>query len=103
MNVVTTILGLLGPAIIGVLTVPVFDLLKRVTLLKGKLPAWVQQLSVPVLAYALTWIGALTNTILPASLELFTADHVSALLASAIAMAAKAGRQAKTAVVPLKG
>ena len=88
---------IVGPTIVAIISVPAFDLFKLVTSLKGKLPAWVQQLMVPMLAFGLTWLGALTNTILPESLELFTAGHTTALLSAAMAFGIKAGKQAKTA------
>ena len=78
----STLLTIVGPTVVGILSVPAWDVIKLATNLKGKLPAWAQQLTVPMLAYGLTWLGALTNVILPESLELFTADHTSALLSA---------------------
>ena len=95
MGVFSTILTILGPTLVGILSVPLWDVIKLATNLKGKLPAWAQQLTVPLLAYGLTWVGALTNVILPESLELFTAEHTSALLSAAMAFGIKAGKQAK--------
>lgn len=95
MEALATILGLMGPAIVGVVTVPLFDLLKKGLKLKGKLPPWVQQLLVPLVAFGLAWLGTLTNVVLPETLELFTADHLAALASAGIAMAVKAGKQAK--------
>lgn len=100
MEVLATILGLMATALVGVLTVPAYDGLKKLLQLKGKLPAWVQQLTVPLLAYGLNWLGTVTNFVLPETLELFTADTVSGLLAAGIAMAVKAGKQAKEAKPP---
>lgn len=91
----TGALTIIGPTIVAIVAVPTWDLLKRVTSLKDKLPAIVQQIMVPLLAYGLTWLGALTNTILPESLELFTPDHIYALMSAAMAFGIKAGKQAK--------
>ena len=65
MGGIGTILSILGPALVGVLTVPAWDLIKLITKLKGKLPAWAQQLTIPLLAYGLNWLGMLTNVVLP--------------------------------------
>lgn len=102
MDILSGLLLILGPALIGILTVPAFDLIKFLTKLKGKLPDWVQQLSVPLLAYVLTWLATISNTVLPGTLELFTADHVSGLLSAGIAFGIKAGQKAdvKKAITP---
>ena len=90
-------LVIVGPTVVAIISVPAFDLFKLVTSLKGKLPDWLQQLMVPMLAFGLNWLGVLTNTILPESLELFTAGHTMALLSAAMAFGIKAGQQAKKA------
>ena len=97
MDALIGLLALLAPALVGILTVPIFDGLKTLLGLRSKLPAWSQQLMVPLAAYGLTWLSGLLDVILPATLDLITVDHTSALIAAAIALAVKAGKQAKLA------
>ncbi len=97
MGFISGALKLFGPPIVAVLAVPAFDLVKLLLKLKGKLPAWLQQaVLVPLMAFALSWLAALTNTVLPTSLEMFTADTTAALISAGMAFAIKAGQKPTT-------
>ena len=93
LGMLSTVLTIVGPTLVGILTVPAFDLIKAITNLRGKLPAWAQQLLVPLLAYGLTWLGSLTSMVLPETLQLFTGENVSALLSAAMAFGIKAAQK----------
>ena len=99
MSVVSYLLTYLGPVLVGIVTVPLWDLIKKGSdFTDNKLPAWAHQFVVALIALGLSKLGALLNTVLPTSLSLFSQSDVAALLSSAIALASKAGQQAKVAV-----
>ena len=97
MGGIGTILSILGPALVGVLTPPIWNLLKIGTRLKGKLPAWAQQLTIPLLAYVLNWLGMFTNVVLPETLEMFDATNITALLSATLAMVSHEAKKRKEA------
>ena len=100
METLLGLLELLVPVLVGILTLVVFDGIKKLTMLKGKLPPWLQQMTVPLVAFGLTWLSAvLGGFVLPETLELFDEPTVSALLSAIAAFAIKAGQKATKAEV----
>jgi hypothetical protein len=92
-QIILMLLDLFGVVIVGVLTVPVFDVIKHGVRLLDDAPAWVKQLGVPVISALLGVAGTFLQTPLPDSLELFDVGVVESALSAAIAMAVKAGKQ----------
>lgn len=97
MDILLDAAALLGPMIAGLLTVPVLQLLKRVSGLVDRSPAWLKQLLGVVIAYGITQLGAMLELVLPLDLNMFTGETVEALLAAAIAFGVHAGKRAKEA------
>ena len=87
--------GVAGPAIAGLLTVPLLQGIKLIAKPVKKLPAAAKQLAAVGIAFGLTKAGAALNVALPTSLELFTASDAEALAAAGIAMAVHAGKKAR--------
>lgn len=85
--------GVLGPAAAGLVTVPALNAVKKASALIDRTPATVKQLLGLTIAFGLTKLGALTNTVLPPTLELFDGSHTEALLAAGIAFAVHAGKR----------
>lgn len=86
----------IGPVIIGIIVVPLFDIIKKTTKIVGNWPAFVQQIMVAAVSGLLTWLGTLLNVVLPADLSLFGQPELSALLSAALALGIHAGKKAKT-------
>ena len=87
----------LGPAIVGLLTVPLWGKIKGFREWIGRINAPFQRLIVIVLAGAITWIGGQLGLALPGEIALWEPDTVSALLAAAIAFGAHAGDKKREA------
>ena len=96
MDIALKFLELLGPTLVGILTVPLFAQLKKLVAVIDKMAPWIQQILVIILAAALSYLGALTNTVLPESLSLFVEADIAALLSGVLAIAVHAGDKART-------
>lgn len=83
-----------GPAVVGIITVPLFSLVKRYLSWVDKAPAWTKQILVVVTAGVLTYLGSLLNVVLPTDVALFGEPEVSALLSAAMAYGIHAGKKA---------
>lgn len=94
LDLVFQALELLGPTLVGILTVPVFGAIKKGAAFVDNLPAWVQQIAVVVVAGALSAVGTQLDVLLPGSLSLFAESDVSALLSAAMAYGIHAGKKA---------
>lgn len=97
MDILLGLAETLAPLIIGMLTVPVMNTLKKAVVFVDNLSAPVQQIVVVLIAWGLTHLTSLTNVVLPESLHLVTGDHIEALLSAAIAFGIHAGKRAKEA------
>lgn len=95
MDVLLDFAGVAGPAIAGLLTVPILQGIKAVAKPIKKLPAAAKQLTAVGIAFGLTKAGAAIGVALPTSLELFTGSDVEALASAGIAMAVHAGKKAR--------
>jgi len=85
MNLLNTLIELLLPVLLGIVTQPGFDLLKSLSKLnEGKLPAWLQQLLVPLLAFGLASAASLIPGV--------DLGVLQSTMAAAVAMAIKAGK-----------
>lgn len=87
------LMTLLGPAIAGLLTVPILNAIKRLSTWVDNTPAVVKQMLAIVIAFVLTKGGELINTALPTDLALFTGESLEALIAAGIAYGVHAGRK----------
>jgi hypothetical protein len=93
-DVLLNLLAYVGPFVVGLVTVPLFDLVKKGSAWVNGLPVWGKQVAVVLVASALTFLGQFLLVALPVDLALFTEGDVSALLAAIIAFAVKAGKKA---------
>ena len=91
MDLVFSALALLGPLVVGIVTVPVFNAIKDAAGFIDGTPAWVKQILVTVVAVVLTFVGKWVGVALPGDLAVFAASDVQALLSAAVAMAIHAG------------
>lgn len=96
LKILTDFLQVLGPTLVGILTVPLFGLIKKLITALDGLPAWTQQILAVVIAGGLTALGSALQVTLPTDLHLFASPDVSALISGAIALAVHAGSKAKT-------
>ncbi len=87
----------LAPTIVAMLTVPVMRGIKFLITAVDGFPAWAQQIMTVLIAFGLSKLAALTGTVLPESLELFSGNDAEALVSAALAMAMHAGKKAKVA------
>lgn len=87
--------GVAGPAIAGLLTVPIFQGIKLIAKPIRKIPSSVKPLVTTAIAFGLSKAGAALDVALPSSLDLFTGSDVEALTAAGIAMAVHAGKKAR--------
>lgn len=83
------------PAIVAIVTVPVFAGLKKLVAWLDKLPAWAQQVAAVFTAAALTQVGAWLNVLLPTDLTLITGDQTEMLLSGFGAWAIHAARKSR--------
>jgi hypothetical protein len=90
-----SILEMLGPTLVGIITVPVMKLIKRFLGFMDGWPAWAQQISVVLIAGALTWIGTVLNAAIPTDLTLFTEQTIGVIGSASMALAIHAGKKAK--------
>lgn len=95
MAILLKLLGLVGPMLVALLTVPLMAGLKKAVTLLGKLPPVAQQVLVLLISFGLTQLGALLNVAIPTDLTLFADSDVNALLSAALAMAIHAGAKAR--------
>ncbi len=93
MSILTQALELLGPTLVGIITVPLMSGVKYVAHFIDRWPAWGQQLGTVGIAFGLSQLGVLTNTILPDAFHLFTDADMSALISSGMAFAIHAGKK----------
>lgn len=91
------LLELVGPTLVALLTVPVLAGVKYVVTAIDGWPAPIQQMLAVLVAAGLAQLGALTNLVLPETLQLFTGETVEALLAAAMAFGVHAGKKAREA------
>lgn len=89
------LLELLGPTIVGILTVPVMNGIKRLVSFVDGWPAALQQITAVLIAVGLTELGQLLSVALPGDLALFTGADVEALLSAAMAFGIHAGKKAR--------
>jgi len=94
LTLLSSLLELLGPLLVGLLTVPIMGLVKQAVGFLDSMPAAVQQIVAVLIAFGLTQLGGLANTILPEGLALFTGADIEALLSAGIAFAVHAGKKA---------
>lgn len=95
MEMLFDLLAAVGPAIAGVLTVPILQALKSASDRLDRAPALVKQVLGVLIAFGLTTLGGLLDVTLPGDLALFSGTDVEAAVAAAIAFAVHAGRKAK--------
>ena len=88
---------LIGPVVVGLLTVPVLGGIKKLASFIDRLPAAVQQILAVLIASGLTWVGTTMSMVLPEGFALFTGHEVEGLLAGVLALAIHAGQKAKAA------
>lgn len=88
-----------GPALAGILTVPVLQGLKAAWGRLDHAPAIVKQTIGVVVAFFMVKLGAFLSVSLPGDVALFTGDDIEAAIAAAIAFAVHAGRKASTNAV----
>ena len=62
---------LIGPVVVGLLTVPVLGGIKKLASLIDRLPAAVQQILAVLIASGLTWVGTTMSMVLPEGCALF--------------------------------
>lgn len=85
---------LLAPVLAGVISVPLFNLVKKaVSWIDGQ-AGWLQQILVAVQTYVLAELSALAGVVLPETLAGVTLDNTEALAAAGIAFAIHAGKKA---------
>lgn len=84
------LLEYIGPTLVGLLTVPVVQVLKRLRAIDDRGPT-LKRLLVVAISYGLTQAGQWLGVALPGELALFTGADVEALLSAALAMAIHAG------------
>lgn len=89
------LVGALGPALAGLLTVPILQGIKSVSGFVDRSHAVVKQVAAVVIAFGLTQLGALLGVVLPAELALFDGSSTEALVAAAIAFGVHAGQKAR--------
>lgn len=98
MSAFWALLELLGPTLVGIVTVPVFGYLKKLLVVIDRQAAWLQQILVVLVAAGLSWLGGVLDVALPGGLSFFTEGDVNALLAAALALAIHAGKKASADV-----
>ncbi len=91
--VLITLAEVLAPVIVGLLTVPLTDQLKRLLDWIKARPPWVVQLFVPIIALGLTYLSKLIGVALPADLWLWAEPEIAAVLSAAIAYAIYAAKK----------
>lgn len=89
-------LTLLVPVIVGIATVPLMDLLKKLSTLVDGLPDAVKQLLVIVIAYLLNLVGHALGVTLPTSLGGFDSVTVGSLISAILAYVLKNAQQLST-------
>src|SRR5690606_9287715 len=94
MQLLIEFLQVMGPAIAGLLTVPILQGIKSVSGWVDSRAPFVKQALGIIIAFGLTKLGALIDVALPAGLSLFDGTHVEAVIAAGIAFAVHAGRKA---------
>jgi len=91
--ILITLAEVLAPVIVGILTVPLTDSLKKGLGWIKERPPWVVQVLVPLVALGLTYLSKLVGVALPTDLWLWEQPEVAAVLAAAIAFAIHAARK----------
>lgn len=94
MDYVFEIVTLLAPVVVGILTVPILQGIKRVVTVVDNLPAWGKQIAAVLIAYGLAQLAAVAQTPLPETLHAFSGEQVEALVSAGIALAIHAGKKA---------
>jgi hypothetical protein len=89
-------LTLLIPVIVGIGTVPLFDLIKKLSSLIDGLPDAVKQLLVLVIAYLLNLLGSALGVTLPTTLGGLDSMTVGTLLSAILAYILKNAAQLST-------
>lgn len=95
MDILAQVLDIAQEPLVGILTVYVMMGLKWLLRKVDELPAAVQQLMVPFVAYGITWLGTLLNLALPTDLGQWTASTTSAVISAGIAYGVHAGKKIK--------
>ena len=91
------LLAQLLPLIAGVLASVTFQYFKRGVSAVDAAPAWVKQIAVVVLAFALTALGKVLGIELPTDLHAIDATVWTGIISGAIALAVKAIHKGSTA------
>ena len=91
------LLAQLLPVIAGIAASITFQYFKKGVAVVDAAPAWVKQLSVVVLAFALTALGKVLGVDLPTDLHAIDATIWTGIISGAIALAVKAIHKGATA------
>lgn len=83
---IDSMMALVVPGLAAAIALPVFHVLKK-NLIPGldRLPAFVKQMAVVVIAGVLMWVGSLTGVELPGELGQITTGNIETLAAAALA------------------
>ena len=92
-NFLTNWLVYLGPTLVGILTVPLYSLVKKYLTWLNSRPPWLQQIIVVIVAVLLTSIGTAFDVNLPENLRLFSENDINSLISAAMAYGIHAGKK----------